>query len=149
MTTHYLPHILLIDDDEDDRDLFTGALTEVSPRSMLATATGCEAALSGIGTGAIEIPDVVFLDLTMPGVSGFECVMLIKAHPKLNAVPIVVMSSAGIQAQIDRLYAMGVTYFITKPPTFAKLKEIIDKMVNTPAVFEARTKETFFANKHG
>lgn len=148
MATHYLPRILLIDDDEDDRELFSAALAEVSPASALSTAESCNAALSFIySNDSLLIPDVIFLDLTMPGISGYECVALIKAHPQLNAVPVVVMSTTESPAQTDMLYELGVSYFITKPPTFGKLKEIIDKMVNTPNIFKVSTRETFFANK--
>ena len=143
----HLPHILLIDDDQDDRELFASALVIVSPRSSLSVAADCMDALSRVDSGAIHIPNAIFLDLHLIQVSGFECIELIQQHRLLHAVPIIVMSSSEVQSQTDRLFAMGVIYFIIKPPSFGKLKAIIDKLVNTPSMLSHGTQGPFFANQ--
>jgi DNA-binding response OmpR family regulator len=124
MTTHYLPHILLIDDDQDDRELFASALGVVSPRSSLSVSGDCMDALSRIDTGAFQIPDAIFLDLHLIKVSGFDCVVLIQQHRLLHAVPIIVMSSSEVQSETDRLFNMGVKYFIIKPLPLGNLRQL-------------------------
>ena len=147
METHFLPHVLLIDDDRDDRELFTSALAIVSPRSSLSVAADCMDALSRIDAASIQIPNVIFVDLHLTQIDGFECIELIQQHQLLHAVPIIVMSSSEMQSQTDRLFNTGVRYFIIKPPSFSKLKAIIDKLVNTPSMLSDGTQGPFFANQ--
>ena len=142
-------NILLIDDDEEDVVLFRDALVEVSPTTALNVAHSCYWALKQIEDKTFGIPEGIFLDLVMPLMDGVDCVTLFKQDPALKDVPIVVMSSSTFNTteKLDNLYDLGVSYFISKPPSFSKLKEIIAKMVNTPSMYLQRSKESFYVNR--
>ena len=140
---HYLANILLIEDDDDDIRLFETALEIVSPKSDLFTALSCKEGLAHMKAMGAALPDVIFIDLILGAIDGIECIRLIKGSDEHKDIPIVVLSTSVNPKTLEILYEMGVTYFIKKPTTFNKLQEVIGKMVNTPSIFTAQTKETF------
>ena len=71
--------ILLVDDDLDECDLFNTALKQVSDDFNLRHITECSDLLSTIRE---HKPDIVFLDINMPGMSGIECLKNIRAEKK-------------------------------------------------------------------
>ena len=80
--------ILLIDDNERDRYVLKHRLKQ-SPAVILEASSGAE----GIRRACIEKPDVVFLDLTMPGISGFEVLNQLKSDPATQSIPVVICTS--------------------------------------------------------
>ena len=143
MNALHLAHVLLIDDDQDDIHLFEEALSVVSPESILHSFNSCYEALRHIENLSIPIPDVFFIDLVMPAISGFDCISRIKKNELLKDIPIMVLSSSITAINLDRLYKMGVSFFITKPPSFDQLKIAINNMVNLPTRNDVQTKENF------
>lgn len=146
MDNYHLTNVLLIEDDSEDVLLFAYALMQVSPESRLTSASTCDEAFYLLP--ADYIPDVIFLDFYLPKINGMQCIQLLKNHVYLKGIPIVVMSATIPSADIDKLYKLGVSYFIQKPPTMDKLKAVLDKIVNTPHVFEERTRDNFFVNQY-
>jgi len=80
--------ILLIDDNERDRYVLKHRLKQ-SSAVILEASSGAE----GIRRACIEKPDVVFLDLTMPGISGFEVLNQLKSDPATQSIPVVICTS--------------------------------------------------------
>ncbi len=143
MNPSHLPNILLIDDDPDDIDLFHHAVSDVSPRSELHSFDNCKEALGQIEKNSIAIPDVIFVDLVMPVTTGVECIKMIKKNPLLKDIPMMALSTSSNPSNLDELYNIGVSYFITKPPSLAKLKVAINYMVNLPTRNIVQTKDNF------
>ena len=143
MSTLHLANVLLIDDDDDDIHLFSEALRAVSPESELHFFNNCYEALRQVENQSIPIPDVIFVDLVMPALNGFDCINLLKMNLMLMEVPIMVLSSSITTLNLDKLYKMGVAFFITKPPSFDQLKAAINNMVNLPTRNDVQTKENF------
>lgn len=107
--------ILLVDDDEDDRILFVEAAREVdSTITCLPASDGMEA-LALLRDGRREIPDFIFLDLRMPGLTGEEILIEIKREPRLAAVPVVVYTTSRDERESARLKRLGATHFMSKP----------------------------------
>ena len=79
-------HIFLVDDDADDRMLFQEAMMEVDPLAKLSLADGCDMLLK-LTKVEKDIPDMIFLDLNMPGLNGFECLEEIKNKQQFGDVP--------------------------------------------------------------
>ena len=146
VTKYHISTILLIDDDEDDRQFFKDALHAVSPQSILKCFYNCSEALSELEKS--PLPDLVFLDLMLHGIDGYDCIKLIKQNPTTKDIPVVVISGLITPGAMDRLFDLGVSFFISKPPTFEKLKSVVDKMINTPNIYGARSRELFFVNEH-
>jgi len=75
-------------------------------------------------------PDLILLDLMMPGIDGIKTCKILQAHPDLKEVPILLFSSAGdIKSKVEAFNA-GARDFITKPVHFEELKSRVKVWVN-------------------
>ena len=76
-----------------------------------------------------ELPDLVILDIRMPGMDGFEVCRLAKADPGLANIPILFVTTAGGQKDIDRGKALGASGYVTKPYDGSLLNEEIKRLI--------------------
>ena len=83
--------VLLADDDEDDRNLFQTALKEINENIKCDFATDGKEALSILKKNDI-LPEILFLDLNMPKVNGFECLRKLKNDIQLAQLPVVIFT---------------------------------------------------------
>jgi CheY-like chemotaxis protein len=74
-------------------------------------------------TGKAPRPGLILLDLNMPKMDGREALKVIKGDPTLRDIPVVVLTTSRLDADIVRSYQLGVNSFITKPVTFSGLVE--------------------------
>ena len=124
-------NILLADDDADDRAFFENALKEIPVDTSLATVNDGEQLMEYLSKNPEQLPDVLFLDLSMPRKGGFECLTEMKEDIKLKDIPIVMFSTSYTQdfnyeqGMIGVLYKIGAQDYIRKPGTIAELKELI------------------------
>ena len=77
-------------------------------------------------TGEAPRPGLILLDLNMPKMDGREALKVIKGDPTLLDIPIVVLSTSGLDEDVIRSYRLGVNSFITKPVTFSGLVEAMN-----------------------
>jgi CheY-like chemotaxis protein len=118
-------NILQIDDDLDDCELFMEALEAVSTAKYTAIYNPIEA-LRKLMQKEIE-PDVIFLDLNMPAMSGLEFLTEIKKTNILKEIPVIIFSTSQIDDIINEAKEYGAEDFISKPNNFSELKKIISK----------------------
>ena len=118
-------NILQIDDDSDDCELFMEALEAVSPAKYTAICDPVEA-LQKLIEKEIE-PDVIFLDLNMPIMSGIEFLTAIKKKKDLKEIPIIIFSTSQLDDIIREAKACGAHDFISKPNNFNDLKKIVSQ----------------------
>lgn len=107
--------ILLVDDDEDDRQLFIEAAKELDNTIICLSASDGMEALSYLQDQRNDVPDFIFLDLRMPGLSGEECLMEIKKEPRLAPVPVIVYTTSRDIQESRRLKQLGAAHFASKP----------------------------------
>lgn len=112
--------ILLVDDDEDDRDIFREAVSMVRPDCELRIAYDGEHALSKLQEQT-NLPDYIFLDVNMPKMDGREFLLQVKSHPVYNKVPVVIYSTSNHMSEMGKYFTMGATNYITKPSEFSLL----------------------------
>jgi len=124
-------NILLADDDTDDRSFFEKALQEIPFDTHFNTVNNGEQLMVYLAENADNLPDVIFLDLSMPRKTGFECLMEIKEDEKLKDISVVMFStsfSKGIELEMtlmNTLSTMGALDYIRKPSGFEQLKKVI------------------------
>jgi CheY-like chemotaxis protein len=127
---HKIPiTILICDDDEDDRALTQQALQDAHISNDLRFVEHGEQLLDYLyqrgeysgETGSAPRPGLILLDLNMPKMDGREVLKHIKSDSTLLDIPIVVLSTSGLEEDIVRSYQLGVNSFITKPVTFSGL----------------------------
>jgi len=80
--------IFLVDDDEDDRKLFIEAVMDFNNEITCMAADNGEKALLYLKDTVNQVPDFIFLDLRMPGISGRQCLEEIKKDARLQRVPV-------------------------------------------------------------
>jgi CheY-like chemotaxis protein len=107
--------ILLIDDDEDDRKLFLEATGDVDKTITCITAADAEEALLHLNNLANALPDFIFLDLRMPGLSGQQCLVEIKKDPSLASIPVIVYTTSRDEKESAKLKELGAAHFMSKP----------------------------------
>ena len=119
---------LLIDDDEDDRELFEIALKELNHKPVYHSAASCCKALELLEGGEIK-PDYIFLDLNMPQMSGCDCLTALKKNLALSDIPVIIFSTSSDQRDKHETKEMGAVDFITKPPKTSELTIILNQFI--------------------
>jgi CheY-like chemotaxis protein len=123
-------HIVLADDDSDDRELFIEAINEIDPAAAVVTVEDGDKLMVELQTlGAI--PDLIFLDVNMPRKSGKECIVEIKQDPRLKQIPIIIYSTTLNKKDIDDAWNKGALCFMRKPDSYTKLKSILGEIVTS------------------
>jgi len=109
--------IMLVDDDEDDRKLFLEATKEVDDTITCISAGNAREALLYLRNTDNPLPDYIFLDLRMPGLSGQDCLVEIKKDVRLMPIRIIVYTTSRDVKESIELRRLGATHFMTKPIT--------------------------------
>ncbi len=124
--------IFLIDDDEDDKNLFIESVKEIDKNIICFTASDGYEALSMLQDELIPLPDYIFLDLRMPRISGKQCLEKIREDVRLKHIPVFIYTtSREVQDSIE-LKKMGAVHFISKPVNHEEIYYILS------AVFEEK-----------
>lgn len=134
-----IQNILLIDDDKDDCDVFEQALKIISDSLQLSYTHQSDNVLTAI---AAFQPDLIFLDINLPRISGFDCLTEIQTNAKYEHIPIVMYSSSDNPKEINAAYGLGATLYFKKPTNFtqlvASLKDIITMTWEAPSAIKAQ-----------
>ena len=104
------PSVLVADDDPDIRDLVVFKL-EQAGFSVRAVADG-NAALEVLKDSA---PDLVVLDVMMPGLSGLDVLRQIRSEPRLEPVKVLLLTARARDTDVDDGYSTGADEYVTKP----------------------------------
>jgi PleD family two-component response regulator len=118
---------LLIDDDADDSELFREALQEADATMCLHCAENGEEALKLLE--AIEKPVIIFLDINMPRMNGWECLKRLKNSTKYKDIPVIMYSTSSHQREIDIAIDLGALSFFTKPHSYRELKIMLNGVI--------------------
>lgn len=94
---------------------------------QIQTATNGQAALDIISS---DTPDLVLLDLMMPGIDGFEVIERVRAFEKTKNLPIIILSALNSEADIVRGMQLGANDFVNKPIIMEKLLNSVAKQIN-------------------
>ena len=116
---------LLADDDADDTELFCEALEEIDPSIICHCATDGKKVLEILQNETLKKPHVIFLDINMPGMNGWECLKLLKDSVTFKHIPVLIYSTSNHPKEADHALDMGALCFFTKPTYFHELKEIL------------------------
>lgn len=111
--------ILLIDDDVDDQLYFREAIEEIKPECTCKIANN---GLEGLQQIAISpTPDIIFLDLNMPIMNGYEFLENMKKNYAYHHIPVIIFTTSKNSADIERCRDSGASLYLTKPVDFATL----------------------------
>lgn len=115
--------ILLVDDDADDQLFFLDAISAIDKSLHCdVVSNGIEAMDRLNHVPPPPYPGVIFLDLNMPKMNGYECLERIKTNDALKAIPVIIFTTTNNPKEAERTRALGAANFLTKTSDFKKLK---------------------------
>lgn len=120
------PLLMVTDDDNDDLFLFEEALKVVDPAIDLITASDGRDALEKLRNMNPRLPDILFLDINMNGMNGWDCLQHLKADENIKHVPVIIYSTSNHQSDIDKALYLKALCFCTKPDDFKDLVNLLD-----------------------
>jgi CheY-like chemotaxis protein len=126
---HAHMNILLVDDDDDDRMVFTTALETLDLPVNYETAKDGQSGLDLINNKLLFFPDYIFLDLNMPGMTGFELLKQLKQTSVIRTIPVIIYTTSNHQRDIDTAFRLGAYGFICKPSRFQQLQSILREIL--------------------
>lgn len=119
-----LKTLLLVDDDQDDQELFKLALAEIKQPVSCFTAGNGQEALDQLTTYACR-PDLIFLDMNMPLMNGIKFLERIKDIDHLKDIPVIIYTTSDEPREASAAMSMGAVDFITKPAKFDDLCKLL------------------------
>ncbi|WP_136667002.1 response regulator [Flavobacterium sp. H122] len=122
-------HIILADDDEDDRLFFTDAFNELKMQTKVQTFNDGVELMDYLNGDEAILPQVLFLDLNMPKKNGIECLHEIKANEKFKDIAIAIYSTSSSEEHIEETFVNGANIYIKKPSDFNTLKKVLSDVV--------------------
>jgi CheY-like chemotaxis protein len=112
--------ILVVDDNDDNVDMLARWLK----RRSFAVVTACNG-LEGVKTAIDRRPDLVFMDISMPVMSGMEATALIRATPAIAGTPVVALTAHAMGAEQAACIDAGCNAVLTKPIDFDDLTKCL------------------------
>ena len=141
-------HILLADDDDDDRLSFKDAFEELKVKTVVTMVNDGVELMDFLHKPGIDLPHIVFLDLNMPRKSGMQCLKEIRSNNKLKDLSIAIYSTSGLEKDIEETFVKGANIYIKKPNDFELLKTMLAKVININWQYHTSglNKENFILN---
>ena len=116
--------ILVVEDQDDNRQIIRDLLSAKGYELVEAT-TGEE----GLNLATTGKPDLILMDIQLPGMDGYEVTRRIKAKPELNHIPIIVVTSYALSGDDKKAFDAGCNGYVTKPFSprvlLAKIREFL------------------------
>jgi CheY-like chemotaxis protein len=118
---------LLADDDQDDADLFEEALRNIDKSIELSAANNGKDALRKLNQH-LSVPEIIFLDINMPEMDGWDCLMNIKKNERFKNIPVVMFSTSSTSINGKKAIQSGAAGYLEKPTSYLKLKDFLEEL---------------------
>jgi two-component system cell cycle response regulator DivK len=116
--------ILVVEDQADNRRILHDLLSSVG-YEILEAVTGDE----GVTLATTQHPDLILMDIQLPGIDGYEATRRIKADPALHHIPIIAVTSYALSGDDAQAFAAGCDSYVAKPfsprALLAKVREYL------------------------
>lgn len=124
--------ILYIEDNQDNITLMESILEELDNTEL----TAAYDAESGIELACTDPPDLILMDVSLPGMDGIKAAGVLKSRPETDAIPIIGISAAAMKSDIERAQEAGFYAYKTKPFNIGEFLQTIER-----AMIESRARE--------
>jgi CheY-like chemotaxis protein len=125
---HRMPKILLVEDNEMNRDMLTRRL-ERRGFQVVSAVDG----RAGIAIGEQEAPDLILMDMSLPDLDGWEATRLLKSSSRTRSIPIIALTAHAMSGDRERAMEAGCDDYDTKPVDLSRLLEKIDSLIRNAA----------------
>ncbi|HUG41268.1 MAG TPA: response regulator [Longimicrobiales bacterium] len=119
-----MARVLVIEDNVSNMKLAT-FLLESAGHSVLA-ATDAEA---GLATAKEERPDLVLMDIQLPGMDGLQATALLKARPETRSIPVVALTALAMKGDAERIHLAGCDGYIAKPMAYREFLATVGRFL--------------------
>ena len=119
-----MPKILLVEDNEMNRDMLSRRLEKRGYQVVLAVD-----GQQGIDLARAEAPALILMDMSLPGVDGWEATRQLKAAPATRAIAIIALTAHAMSGDRERALEAGADDFDTKPVDLTRLLEKIEALL--------------------
>ena len=133
-----LQKVLFVDDDEDIRTIAHLSLMALGGWQVVLAASGPQA----IDTALRDRPDVIMLDVMMPGMTGLATLERIRSDARTSSIPVIFMTAKVQKAEVERYRALGVG-LIAKPFDPMRLSSELCRMLGIERAGEKRERPAF------
>ena len=120
------PMILLVEDNEDD---FEATQRSLEKNHFINPVHWCQSGQEALDylfeNNNKQMPDLVLLDLNMPGIDGRQVLQRIKDNDKTKKIPVIILTTSGDPIDIEMCYKLGASTYIQKPVNFESLTEAV------------------------
>jgi len=106
-----MAHVLMVDDDRHSRQIVRDLLESVDGFEIIEAVTGPD----GVLAAEAHQPDLILMDIQLPGFDGFEATRRIKANPALQHIPIIAVTSYAMGGDEARAMEAGCDGYLSKP----------------------------------
>jgi CheY-like chemotaxis protein len=124
--------VLLVEDDPGDVVIAREALRANRLKSKLNVVPDGIEAMKYLrrenGYADAERPDLILLDLNLPGKSGHEVLAELKTDPKLRKIPVVILTTSGAVEDVEQSYDLHANVFVTKPVDFDHFTDVVKQI---------------------
>lgn len=117
--------ILYIEDNVANLALVRKVLEHSGAYAVVGAGTGED----GLSAAQADPPALVLLDLDLPGIDGISLAKVMRADPKLAAIPIVALSAGVMKGEREQALAAGCAHFLEKPFDIAELRGLVDATI--------------------
>ena len=117
--------VFIIDDDEDDRELFCEVVSDISDSIKCVSAINGQEALHALQSSN-PLPDFIFLDLNLPRMSGTQCLAELKKMERVSSIPVIIYSTSKSEDDREKTKELGSVYFLTKPSSMVELRKELE-----------------------
>lgn len=132
MTLVHTSRILLVEDEADDIRLMQEVLSTRARSPELHAIRSGEEAIAFLERAATQWelrPQLILLDLEMPGLNGFAVLDWIKGHPLLRSVPVIIFSNCDGLDEVHRAYGQRANGYVCKPASLQELSAMVDGLL--------------------
>jgi CheY-like chemotaxis protein len=131
--------VLVVDDNSDDLRFTQRVVAAVCPQLRVRGLQSAEELICYLegkhgfsDRASYPYPILILLDLSMPGMHGFEALLWLRNHPPHHLLPVVVLTKSGEMLMAQRSYELGASSFLTKPLKGEELKDTMGKFTDWP-----------------
>ena len=124
-----MKQILLIDDDRDDAELFKEALSEINSSIGFEHYDDSKLVLQNLIEKQTNLPDLIFLDINMPIIRGWQFLAEFKKREHLKDIPVIMFTTSSQPKEREMAKQLGAAGFVTKPNEYKTLKELLTSVL--------------------
>ena len=129
-----MPHRVMVVEDEPENRLFIGLMLRTEGYDVIEAEDG-PTALDLLGAGSD--PEMILLDVMMPGLNGWQVFERLREDPRWRSIPVVMLTALAQRADVERAVQLGVDGYLTKPFEPADLIHTIEETLQRRVIRDA------------